>query len=241
MNRELAKIMASVEESYLNFQPDLGYETQLNAEGAGMGYCAAPQSVAKPYIFTISNSAGSLANAILFGSNIYLGSANYGSDAGITITPANGVTYYQVLQNIKEHPVEFLSCRISCSVSTQLDQSMTAYYTDINGRGYYDPIPLSSFRNSFQQATDLVDFEYALKADGNSYIKLPIVGTSQGTTTVVLTLYPNKMFDGGASFVNAPVTKVYDTPVLSGTVSISKQVAAASKTWPTVVIPSGKG
>ena len=245
MNTELAKILAQVED-YSNFSEDysLGYETQLHADGAYGAMCAAPQTVAKPYIFTITNSSGSLANAILFGSNIYLGTANYGSDAGITITPANSITYYQVLQNIKDKPFEFVAGRISCSVSTQLDQSMTVTYSDINGRQYTDPIPMSSFKNSFQNDTSMVDFNYTTKVDGNVYIKFPIVGTAQGTTTVVLTLYPSKIADNTATFVGGNATKTFDTPVLSGQVTIQRQVAAPMNQWPQVAqntLPVGKG
>ncbi len=240
--KNLAKLMAEVDEQFYNFEdPSLGYETQLHAEGAFGNMCAAPQTVSKPYIFTITNSAGATANAILFGSNIYLGTANYGSAAGITITPANGITYYQVLQNIKDKPFEFIAGRLSCSVSTQLDQSMTVTYTDINGRQYTDPIPLSSFQNSFQNLTTMVDFNYPVKIDGNTYITIPIVGTAQGTTTVVLTLYPSKIADATATFVNAGLTKTYDTPVLSGTVTIQRQVAAPDKQWPVVIAGQGKG
>jgi hypothetical protein len=240
MNKQhLAQLMNDVNEKYFNFEPDLGYDTQLHAEGAFGAMCAAPQTVSKPYIFTITNSAAVAANAVLFGSNIYLGTANFGSAAGITITPANGITYYQVLQNIKDMPFEFQAGRLSCSVATQLDQSMTVTYTDINGRQYTDPVPLSSFQNSFQNLTTMVDFNYPIKINGNTFITLPIVPTPAGTTTVVLTLYPSKIADTTATFVGGNTMKQYDIPVLSGMVNIQKQVAAPTSQWPVVVQNTG--
>jgi hypothetical protein len=243
MKRELAKIMAEVgEEKYLNFQSDLGYnETNLSLDGVQQ-QCAAPSTVAMPYSFTITNSAGSLANAILFGANIYMGTSNYGSDAGITITPANSITYYQFLQNSKDHPFEFKTGRLTCSVTTQLDQSMTATYTDVNGSVYTKPLSLSVSRNSFQTQSDMVDFEFASKVDGNMYLRIPIIGTSGGTTTAVITFFPNKIFDAGQTFVGASATRIFNDPIISGQVTIQRQVSNPSAQWPTVVTAGmGKG
>jgi len=142
----------------------------------------------EPYVLNIVNAnAGATENAIIFGRNRYVGQANFGSGANITITMGvSGVPYEQLLQQSASEPFEVVKIRLSSSSTTQLDQSMTFVKTDSNGQSAQTPITVTSYLSPDQFQNSLRDIDYRMQIDGNTHIEYPILASQSVTLSIYI-------------------------------------------------------
>lgn len=175
---------------------------------------------AKPYVVTISSSAGSATlTAILFGYNEYFNQTNFGSDtgAGGTITVASGASgnpYRRMLSQSQNKPFEIGYWRVTCSNTSQLNQVITVNYIDANGRSASDPIPLSIYQDTYQNLTTVVDIgNYPIKIDGNTYLSVPVLAN---VTDLTFIFYPVGISDIGKVVTGKKMKNNFAKPKLSG-------------------------
>ena len=102
------------------------------ADGADMGQI----HEAPPLQFTIVNATTGALTCVLFGSNINLNPSvtNFGSATGITITPDNSVSYYQVLQQGMLEPFRIGKMRVQSTNTSQVVQTIQSVSTNMFGQ-----------------------------------------------------------------------------------------------------------
>jgi hypothetical protein len=124
---------------------------------------------------------------VLFGKNQYLLTTNFGSAAGITVTPSqSNISYLELLQQSADQPFETSLIRIQSSVATQVTQNWSVTTKDANGQQATIPIIMSNYFSAYQQQSGIMDVPYSLRIDGNTQVSFPV----QATTTVVVTFFP---------------------------------------------------
>lgn len=146
----------------------------------------------EPYVLNIRNAGAATETAIIFGRNRFVGQANYGSGANITITiGVAGVPYEQLLQQSASEPFEIVKVRLSSSSTTQLDQSMTFVKTDSNGQSAQTPITVTSYLSPDQFQNSLRDIDYRMQIDGNTHIAYPILAEQSVTMSIYISAKVN--------------------------------------------------
>lgn len=141
----------------------------------------------EPYVLTIANAGVGVETAIIFGRNRFVGQANFGSGANITITMGvAGVPYEQLLQQSASEPFEIVKVRLSSSSTVQLDQSMTFVKTDSNGQLAQTPITVTSYLSPDQFQNSLRDIDYRMLVDGNSHIEYPVINAQSVTMSIYI-------------------------------------------------------
>lgn len=154
------------------------------AEGGGGGQKAPSPT---PYSVIVTNSTAGTLTAVLFGKNTFLLTPNFGSAAGITVTPSQtNVSYLFLLQQSADQPFETSLIRIQSAVSTQVTQNWTVTVTDANGQQFTEPIIMSNYFSAYQQQSGIMDVPYSLRIDGNTQVSFPVFAT----TTVTITFFP---------------------------------------------------
>jgi hypothetical protein len=140
-----------------------------------------------PYQIAITNSTASPLNAIIFGKNIYLLSANFGSAVGLTVIPSqSNVSYLQLLNQSGDQPFETSLIRIQCTNTAQVTNIINITSTDSNGQQCTIPLITQSYFSANQFQAGILDIPYNLKIDGNTYLTYQVFGQ----TTVVMTFFP---------------------------------------------------
>ena len=146
----------------------------------------------EPYVLNIANAGAGIETAIIFGRNRFVGQANFGSGANITITMGvAGVPYEQLLQQSASEPFEIVKVRLSSSSTTQLDQSMTFVKTDSNGQSAQTPITVTSYLSPDQFQNSLRDIDYRMQIDGNTHISYPILAGQSVTMSIYISAKVN--------------------------------------------------
>ena len=146
----------------------------------------------EPYVLNIANAGAGTETAIIFGRNRFVGQANFGSGANITITMGvAGVPYEQLLQQSASEPFEIVKVRLSSSSTTQLDQSMTFVKTDSNGQSAQTPITVTSYLSPDQFQNSLRDIDYRMQIDGNTHISYPILAGQSVTMSIYISAKVN--------------------------------------------------
>jgi len=146
----------------------------------------------EPYVLNIANAGAGTETAIIFGRNRFVGQANFGSGANITITiGVAGVPYEQLLQQSASEPFEIVKVRLSSSSTTQLDQSMTFVKTDSNGQSAQTPITVTSYLSPDQFQNSLRDIDYRMQIDGNTHIAYPILAGQSVTMSIYISAKVN--------------------------------------------------
>lgn len=160
---------------------DDGLGNQFYASGT-----VASQST-EPYVLNIDNAGVGTETAIIFGRNRFVGQANFGSGANITIAMAvAGVPYEQMLQQSASEPFEVVKVRLSSTSITQLNQTITYVKTDSNGQEARTPITVTSYLSPDQFQDTLRDIDYRIQVDGNTHLEYPILAGQAVTMSVYI-------------------------------------------------------
>ncbi len=140
-----------------------------------------------PYSVIISNTTAGSLTCILFGKNQWLLTTNFGSAAGLTVTPAQtNVSYLELLQQSADMPFETSLIRVQSSNATQVTQIWTVTTKDANGQQATLPIIMSNYFSAYQQQSGIMDVPYSLRIDGNTQVAFPVLAS----TTVTVTFFP---------------------------------------------------
>jgi hypothetical protein len=175
------------------------------AVGGGIDMVKSPS----PYQLTVQNTTAGTLTLVMFGKNQYLLSTNFGSSAGLIVTPAQAnVSYLQLLQQSADQPFETSLIRVQSSNSTQVTQILTVTITDANGQSATLPIITQSYFSSYQQQSGILDIPYQLKIDGNTSITTPILAT----TTVTYTFFPAEKVNVAKGLAGKGAVQVYGNP-----------------------------
>lgn len=215
------------DEKFSNFEGDDYYGTfspeDLTSADGGMGGGAKP--VSKPYVLQIYNTTGGTLNAIVFGFNDNFsagagtaGAGAYGNNVGINITSAiPGVSYERLISQTSNKPFDIGLWRFTCGTpGAQLDQVMTISYVDANGRTCTDPVPLSNYKDAYQQQQSIIDVWYPVKVDGNTYLTIPILSATNASNPLIISMFPKGIADQANQLVGGGSGKSFTTPRLSG-------------------------
>jgi hypothetical protein len=160
-------------------------------EDVGSEFAMASGTVAsrstEPYVLNIDNAGGGTETAIIFGRNRYVGQANFGSGANITIAMAiTSVPYEQLLQQSASEPFEVVKIRLSSTSVTQLDQTIQYVKTDSNGQEAKTPITVTSYLSPDQFQDSLRDIDYRLQIDGNTHLEYPVLAGEALTMSIYI-------------------------------------------------------
>lgn len=173
-----------------DFEFNYDGNADLYSADAAEAAAVAPAPVRRspsPYQIAITNTTGAPLNAIVFGKNIYLLTANFGSAVGVTITPSQStVTYLQLLQQSGDQPFETSLIRIQSTNTAQITQIINITSTDANGQQCTIPLITQSYFSANQFQAGILDIPYNLKVDGNTFLTYSVLGS----TTVVMTFFP---------------------------------------------------
>ena len=212
--------LRNAEENFSGFDGGDGFANDLDFDGGYYGdddgYYGATGSGAAgvspaPYQVTITNLTGATADAVLFGYNKFLLTANFGSAAGVTVTPSqSNVTYLELLQQSSGQPFETSLIRIQSSNTSQVTQVLTVTSKDANGQQCSIPIITQSYFSANQFQATILDVPFNLTIDSNTYITIPVLAT----TTVVFTFFPAEKVNPSRALGKRPsgALKQYGAP-----------------------------
>lgn len=179
--------LAEVDNSFSGFDASTPYNMgDLDFSGANGAAVAAPQRAVtpSPYQISVSNTTGGTLTLVLFGKNQYLLTANFGSSAGLTVTPSQtNVSYLQLLNQSAEQPFETSLIRVQADNNSQVTQILTITSTDANGQTCTVPVITQSYFSANQFQAGIVDVPYAVTIDGNTNIQTPILAGVTATYT----------------------------------------------------------
>jgi len=184
-----------VEENYSGYEgyhdgqyEDFVSEMDLDFSGANGVEADMPSAVTpSPYQISVVNTTAGTLTVVLFGKNEFLLTANFGSAAGLAVTPSQAnVTYLQLLNQSAEQPFETSLIRVQSANATQVTQILTVTSTDANGQECTVPVITQSYFSANQFQAGIIDVPYAVRIDGNTNIQSPVLGN----TTVVYTFFP---------------------------------------------------
>jgi hypothetical protein len=213
-------------ENFSNFTPiysgqpaEMMMYADATAAPTVMESCVQQVAASDPYVLTITNSNTTASQtAVLFGAytnmNPDVAGANFGSDAGITITPSSGSSYFALLAQSMSNPFMIYSWRLDSDTAAQLNQTLYVNYTNAgNGKLARIPINMNVRRNLYYNSSNGLEFVYPIKVDGNTYFTMTIL--AGGVITV--TMFPQAVADltqtlGGNV---ARIAKQYDIPQMS--------------------------
>jgi len=188
-----------------------------SADGNDDEYWATGQRMAQPksptpYQVIVENTTGGTLTATLFGKNQYLLSTNFGSPAGIVITPAQtNISYLELLQQSADQPFETSLIRIQSSEATQITQILTVTSKDANGQEAVVPIITQSYFSANQFQSGILDVPYTVRIDGNTNISFPVLGE----TTVTMTFFPSMKWNDARTLVGAKPVQQYGAPAVN--------------------------
>ncbi len=147
--------------------------------------------VSKPYTVKIKNTTGEKKLAKLFGGHYLKDLPNFGSDEGIEISPSNNVSYAHLLNQSVSKPFDISLIRFNSADTVQLDAPLSVRVADANGRSAMDPVPLSTYKDAYQQQASIVDVKYPIYVDGNTSLEIMMLPNA----TLVLSIFPQQIFD----------------------------------------------
>lgn len=183
-----------------NMQDDF----MINANGA------APQlKTPKPYFLTVYNSTASNLTAVLFGLNKWLLTTNFGTTAGVTVTPGDpNISYLELLQQSGQQPFETSLIRISSSNASQVTQTLSVVKKDASGQVFQDSIYTDPYVSSYQFQNTRADIPYNLLIDANTYISVTILAGA----TVNFTFFPAAKVNTARMVAGSTAEQQYGTP-----------------------------
>jgi len=165
-----------------------------------------------PYVINVSNTTAGNLTCVLFGTNLYLQSTNYGSSTGVAVASAStNITYFQMLMQVITQPYDVSKLRLIGSSSTQATQTINLDSVDSSGQKIDSPIFGAIYQSSFQNNPLITDIDYPFTVDANTSLSFTILA---GATAVVVFFpltktNPVKTLGGSAAITNygpAPAT-----------------------------------
>lgn len=176
-----------------------------SADAGGINMLKTPA----PYQLTVANTTAGSLTLVMFGYNQFLLSSNFGSSAGLTVTPAQtNVSYLQLLTQSSSQPFETSLLRVQSSNSTQVTQIITVTVSDANGQSATLPIITQSYFSSYQQQSGILDIPYQVKIDGNT----SLTSTVLANTTVTYTFFPAEKVNVAKGLGGDGAVQVYGNP-----------------------------
>lgn len=141
------------------------------------------------YEFIIENTSGENQNAVIFGHNEYIESANFGSDSGIIIHPKNqAVSYVELLKKSGEERFRAGVFRFESENKKQLEEVLTITIREDNGQSATLPIILSSYSYLVTEIYPRfysLDIPYNLILDRTSWLTTKILPNTQLFLTIL--------------------------------------------------------
>lgn len=195
-----------------------------NATAGGIDMLKTPA----PYQLLVQNTTAGSLSLVIFGYNQFLLSTNFGSSAGLVVTPAqSNVSYLQLLTQSANQPFETSLIRVQSSNSTQVTQIITVTVTDANGQSATLPIITQSYFSSYQQQSGILDVPYSVKIDGNT----SLTSTILANTTVTYTFFPAEKVNVAKGLAGQGAVQVYGNPQvnLGGMTFPARSVGAVPK------------
>ena len=168
--------------------------------------------VSDPYVISYQNTTSSNVTAILFGYNDYFGSSNYGNGAAVVITNLQGGTYGRLIAQSNNKFFKIGKFRFQSTAPSQLQQTITIYHVDANGKQYSTPLNLSIMRDAYQQQSDILDVTKPVTVDGNTYMTFTLIGS----TTLTISMFPVAVLSGKAKLNGGAYDNTARAPRLSG-------------------------
>jgi hypothetical protein len=168
--------------------------------------------VSDPYVLSYQNTATSTATAIIFGFNDYFGSTNYGNATQLVITSLQGGTYGRMIAQTNNKPFKVGKMRFQSTTTTNIAQTLTINHVDANGKVFQTPVNLSIMRDAYQQQSDIVDVTRPISVDGNTYLTIPVAGSS----TLVISFFPVSIISPKAKLNGGAFDNFQRAPRLSG-------------------------
>lgn len=233
----VAGYLADAERAYSNANGHayMDFSTQsdvfLGADGSGAP-CANGPIIGKkpnPYQLNISNTTGGNLTCILFGHNYYLLTANFGSATGITVTPSTtAVNYLTLLTQSASQPFETSLIRVRSSNTSQVTQQIGLTSVDANGQQLTIPIIVENYFSANQYQSTIVDIEYNMRLDGNTWLSFTVLAN----TSLTMTFFPASKANVAHVLSGAPALQQYAAPAVAVTASpvyVKPQLASAPK------------
>jgi len=138
-----------------------------------------------PYQVIVQNTTASNGTAVIFGKNKWLLTSNFGSSAGVTVTPSqSNISYLQLLQQSADQPFETQLIKVSSDNTSQIDQSFTTTTFDANGQEATTPLITDAYVSAYQNQDKRVELPVKLRIDGNTYLSFTILATTIATITI---------------------------------------------------------
>lgn len=169
-------------------------------------------AVSDPYVIQYTNTTTDDVTAILFGYNDYAFATNFGNPVAVVITNLQGGTYRRLLSQTLGKNFKIGKWRFQSSTSSQLQQTLTIFHVDGNGKQYSIPLNLSIARDAYQQQNDILDVSKPVTVDGNTYISF----TLKASATFVMSMFPVSVLSGKAELNGGNVLNQAVAPRLSG-------------------------
>jgi hypothetical protein len=205
--------------SYDSYEGDMSYfdnDDMSFFDNDDMSYASgmpgAHSAVSDPYVLSYQNTATSTATAIIFGFNDYFGSTNYGNAAQLVITSLQGGTYGRMIAQTNNKPFKIGKMRFQSTTTSNIAQTVTINHVDANGKVFQTPLNLSIMRDAYQQQSDIVDVTRPITVDGNTYLNIPVAGSS----TLVISFFPVSVISPKAKLNGGQFDNMARAPRLSG-------------------------
>lgn len=194
---------------------NFGADGDMSYADGDMSYATgASQNVgiSDPYVISYQNTTTTNATAILFGYNDYFGSTNYGNPVAVVITNLQGGTYGRLIAQSNNKFFKIGKWRFQSTVPSQLQQTLTIYHVDANGKQYSTPLNLSIMRDAYQQQSDILDVTKPVTVDGNTYVTFTLIAS----TTLTISMFPVAVLSGKAKLNGGAYDNTARAPRLSG-------------------------
>jgi hypothetical protein len=208
-----------------------GFDSYDSAEGDDMSYFdnddmsyfdddqmsyasgkAATAPLSDPYVIQYANTTTNDVTAYIFGYNDYFDQDNYGNPTAVVITNLQGGTYRRLLAQSNNKFFKIGKWRFQSSTAAQLQQTLTIYHVDANGKQYSSPLNLSVMLDAYQQQSTILDVVKTVTVDGNTYITY----TLKASATLVISMYPVSVLSGKAVLNGGHNLNTARAPRLSG-------------------------
>lgn len=169
-------------------------------------------NVSNPYVIRIENTTDFEKNWVVFGSNNFLNSPNFGSDLGVQLTNGSNMDlpYSSILQDLTSSKVKIGKLRFQSDNKLNLRQTISHHKFN-NDSGYFKVcyerrnLFLSLLRDVYQMQDDLLDVSLLMEIDNSIHLS----GTIAPKSTFIISLFPIEIVRIGED-------KNYSTPRLSG-------------------------
>ena len=206
-------------DSYDSYEGDMSYfdnDDMSYFDGDDMSFASGmpgdSSQVSDPYVLQYQNTVSTTATAIIFGFNDYFGSTNYGNATQLVITSLQGGTYGRMIAQTNNKPFKIGKMRFQSTTTTNIAQTVTINHVDANGKVFQTPLNLSILRDAYQYQSDIVDVTRPITVDGNTYLTMPVAGSS----TIVISFFPTSLISPKARLNGGSLDNRARAPRLSG-------------------------